>query len=59
MDSTLTCYSFSSFIVCVSVLVLNVTINDISVMHVIANWCAGRLKKKLDLLLGPHAIEIS
>ena len=31
---------------------LNVTINDISVIYVTARRCAGGLKKKLDLLSG-------
>ena len=37
----------------------NVTINDISVIHVTAHRCAGGLKKKLDLRSGSHAIDIS
>ena len=37
----------------------NVSINDISVIYVTAHRCAGRLKKKLDLRSGSHAIDIS
>ena len=37
----------------------NVTINDISVIHVTAHRCAGGLKKKLDLRSGSHTIDIS
>ena len=39
---------------------LNVTLNDISVIYVTADWCARWLKKKkLDLLSGFHATDIS
>ena len=38
---------------------INVTINDISVIHVTAHRCAGGLKKELDLRSGSHAIDIS
>ena len=38
---------------------LNVTINDISVIYVTAHRCAGGLKKKFDLRSGSHAIDIS
>ena len=45
-------------LVCVDWL-LNVTINDISVIHVTAHRCAGRLKKKLYLGSASHAMDIS
>ena len=36
---------------------LNVTIDDILLIHVRAHRCAGVLKKKLDLQSGSHAID--
>ena len=39
-------------------LLLKVTFNDISFIHVTAHRCAGGLKKKLDLRLGSYAIDI-
>ena len=38
---------------------LNVTINDVSVIHVTAHRCVGGLKKTLDLRSGSHTIHIS
>ena len=37
---------------------LNVTVNDNSVIYVMAHRCAGRLNKKFDLQSGSHAIDI-
>ena len=37
---------------------LNVTFSVISVIYVTAHRCLGGLKKKLDLWLGSHAIDI-
>ena len=36
----------------------NVTVDNISVIYVISHKSAGRLKKKFDLLLDSHVIDI-
>ena len=49
------CVSIDLRFVCI----FNVICNDISAIYVTAHTCAGELKKKLDLMSGSNAIDIS